>query len=118
MPRGYALKRPSLDPCPIEAVVGIVGGKWKARILYALWGEALAFGQIQAALGPALSREVLATQLQALRRDGMVEKEGPVGRGATYRLTPRGRSLVEVLLPVAAWSVEELLPEGARWPGA
>ena len=40
----YLRKRPALDPCPVETVLAMFAGKWKARVLYILSLDELAFG--------------------------------------------------------------------------
>lgn len=109
MARAYAPKRPPLDACPIEFVVALVGGKWKARLLYLLNARPFAFTALQAEL-PAISREVLTTQLRAMTRDGLITRAG-----TTYAITETGRSLVGVLIPAAEWAMPHLRARGETW---
>jgi DNA-binding HxlR family transcriptional regulator len=117
MVKSYLPKRPALDPCPIEAVVAMIGGKWKARILYLLWFEDFAFAELLRQLS-GVSQQVLSTQLQAMERDGLVrrrqagESERHAGR---YALTAKGRELVALIMPVADWSVRQLRRDGLEW---
>ena len=113
----YSPKRPPLDPCPVEAVIAIVAGKWKARILLELSGEPLTFGRLKRAL-PGVTQQVLSAQLRGLERDGIVSRT-PVGPapldGSLYALTVEGRSLIPVLDRVAEWGLDRLERAGLAW---
>jgi DNA-binding HxlR family transcriptional regulator len=117
MAKSYVPKRPALDPCPIEAVVAMIGGKWKARILYLLWLEPFAFAELLRRL-VGIRQQVLSVQLRALERDGLVrrdqaaEAERHAGR---YLLTATGCELIALLMPVADWSVRLLKQNGLDW---
>lgn len=39
----YVRKRPNLSPCPLEEVLGLIAGKWKARIVFLLHLEYSSF---------------------------------------------------------------------------
>lgn len=110
----YDRKRPPLDPCPVEAVLSIVSGKWKARVLYLLSLDALTFGQIRKAT-PGLKQQVLSSLLKELEADGIAERARDDGPGSLYRLTAEGSSLVAVLQTVAAWGQSRLARQGATW---
>ena len=112
----YVPKRPPLNPCPVEEVVALIGGEWKARILGVLaLGEA-SFATLRRSL-PGISQQVLSAQLQALMRDGLVSKGPPIAHGATprYALTTTGRSLVPVLDQIADWGEARLNARGLEW---
>ncbi len=95
----------------------MIGGKWKARILYLLWLEPFAFAELLRALA-GISQQVLSAQLQALERDGLVRREqaAEAGRHAgRYGLTATGCELVALLMPVADWSAARLKQSGLDW---
>jgi DNA-binding HxlR family transcriptional regulator len=115
MARSYSPKRPPMDACPVEHVVALVGGKWKARALYLLSVRPFAFAALRRELG-AVSQQVLSTQLKALQRDGLVSTVESDGAAATrYVATPKGCELVRVLMPVAEWGTAELRARGEDW---
>lgn len=117
MPQSYEPKRQPMDACPIELVVAMVGGKWKARALYLLSVQPFSFAALRRTLG-GVSQQVLSTQLKAMQRDGLVTL-APVADGeapaALYLATPKGCELVRVLMPVAAWGTAELQARGEDW---
>ncbi|GAA4483703.1 winged helix-turn-helix transcriptional regulator [Gluconacetobacter asukensis] len=109
MPKEYIPKRTPLDPCPIETVIAMIGGKWKARALHLLTQDAFGFAQLRRALG-GVSQQVLSTQLRAMEADGLIARQdpGPGDNGAAcYTATAKGRTLVDILLPVAEWGTYE-----------
>lgn len=119
MPQSYEPKRQPMDACPVEAVVAMIGGKWKARALYLLAIQPFAFAALRRELG-GVSQQVLSTQLKAMQRDGLVSTVAArvVDEAATptlYVATPKGCELVKVLLPVAEWGTAELRARGEAW---
>jgi DNA-binding HxlR family transcriptional regulator len=117
MAKSYLPKRKALEPCPIEAVVAMIGGKWKARILYLLSREQFAFAELLRQLA-GISQQVLSAQLHAMQQDGLVRREhsADAARNAgRYVLTAKGCELVALLMPVADWSVRQLQQDGLDW---
>lgn len=117
----YARKRPPLDPCPVETVLALVAGRWKARILRVLFDGPQGFGGLRRALGPRVTQQVLAAQLRALEADGLVTRRprGPgAAAGSCYGLTPEAVSLLPALDAVAVWGAARLRRQGLGWsPG-
>ena len=116
----YARKRPPLDPCPVETVLALVAGKWKARILRVLFDGPRSFGALRKALG-AVTQQVLAAQLRALEEDGLVARRPVTANGVAgsrYDLTPEARSLLPALDGLAVWGAARLRRQGLGWaPG-
>lgn len=115
----YERKRPRLDPCPVEAVLDLVRGKWKARIIRALADQPRTFGALRKHLG-RVTQQVLAAQLKELEADGLVERHrnGPDAiDGSTYRLSDQAKTLLPALEALALWGAERLRREGLTWPG-
>jgi DNA-binding HxlR family transcriptional regulator len=113
----YQPKRPSLDPCPVEEFISIVGGKWKARILLLVSRGHLTFSELAKML-PDAPDQVLSTQLKGLMNDGMLAKSAPAcvnGAGSKYDLTDDGRSLMILLNEISGWGMSRLASRGASW---
>lgn len=113
----YSPKRPPLDPCPIEEVFIVVGGKWKARVLLFLYGGPCALAALRAHL-PRAASPVLLKQLAALEVDGLVESR-PIPRGQAqvreYRLSADGAALVDHLALLLPWALARLRARGEDW---
>lgn len=110
----YTPKLPPLDPCPVEHVVQLVGGKWKARLLALLREEPLSVADIQRRL-PRARPQVLLEQLKALERADLLQRLPPA-RGKTwgpYALTDRATSLLGAMDVIAAWGDHDLASTGS-----
>lgn len=111
----YLRKRPALDPCPVETVLAMVAGKWKARVLYLLSLEDLAFGEIRTTVG-GIRQQVLSTVLAEMVASGTVRRaDHGNARETRYTLTQRGRELVHLLHPLSNWGVRLLAEHGEQW---
>jgi DNA-binding HxlR family transcriptional regulator len=110
----YVKKRPALDSCPVEVVIAIIGGKWKARIIRVLADGPCTFVQLKRQLS-GITQQVLSTQLKALEEDGMVHREAtelPLPPGSMYSLTDEARDLLTALNALAFWGLSRLRRAG------
>ena len=58
-----------------ETVVGMVGGKWKLRIIYMLaFYEVLRYGELKRLLSP-ITHKMLTSQLKELEKDGLINRK-------------------------------------------
>lgn len=113
----YERKRPALDACPVEEVLAVVGGKWKARILYQVAQTPQTFAELRRGL-PGITQQVLSEQLRGLESDGIVSRRrtelGKTGF-SRYTLTAEGQSLMPVLEAVSQWGIGRLARRGIDW---
>jgi DNA-binding HxlR family transcriptional regulator len=95
--------------CGLDAAVDVVGGKWKALILWELDQRPHRFGELRRALG-SISEKVLIQQLKELERDGIVHREvhDQVPPKVVYSLTGLGSGLNRALEPLGLWGEEHL----------
>jgi DNA-binding HxlR family transcriptional regulator len=95
--------------CGLDAAVDVVGGKWKALILWELDQRPHRFGELRRALG-TITEKVLIQQLKELERDGIVDREvhAQVPPKVVYSLTPLGVGLNAALTPLGDWGEEHL----------
>lgn len=112
----YSPKRPPRDPCPVEEVLEIIGGKWKARILLRISLGPCGFAELRRALA-GVSQQVLSTQLQALMDSGVVRRAvvDRASESVRYAMTPKGESLLPVLDVIASWGDDRLRERGLIW---
>ena len=108
------------NPCPVAFTTQIMGGKWKARIVWALIrNETLRFSELRRAC-PPISDRILSKELKELEEWGLLSrKEYPVVPPKTeYRLTKLGWSLQPVMAAMAEWggAHREAIAEGAGDP--
>jgi len=65
----YTPKLAPLDPCPVEHVVRLIGGKWKARLLARVRERPCSVAELHRHL-PRARPQVLLEQLKALEGTG------------------------------------------------
>ena len=95
--------------CGLEAVLGLLNGKWKLLILYHLQAERLRFGALRRSVGD-VSEKMLSQQLKDMASDGLVRRidHKTVPPHVEYELTPLGRDLTERLRPLCDWGSENM----------
>ncbi|QFU92022.1 helix-turn-helix domain-containing protein [Amycolatopsis sp. YIM 10] len=95
--------------CRLDAVLGMVSGKWKVLLLWELHERPCRFGELRRRL-TGISEKVLSAQLRELEADGLcrrVEYPGAVLH-VEYSLTDSGTALLEALVPITEWSLAHL----------
>lgn len=95
---------PAWRACAVSTTLEVVGGRWKAVILFYLLGGTRRFSEIQRYL-PGVTQRVLTMQLRELEADGVLERvvHPEVPPRVEYTLTAFGRSLQPVLLSLRDW---------------
>ena len=94
--------------CPVAFTSRILGGRWKARILWALMrNEPLRFAEIRRAC-PPVSDRILTKELRELQGYGLISRHdyGVIPPKTEYRLTPLGNTLRPVMASMADWGLE------------
>ena len=90
--------------CGLDAAVHVVGGKWKALILWGLRQGPQRFGELRRAT-PGISEKSLIIQLREMEHCGLVHRKvyNQVPPKVEYSLTELGESLNEALIPLGEW---------------
>jgi DNA-binding HxlR family transcriptional regulator len=90
--------------CPVEATLDVIGGKWKALILFWLRDEVCRFGELRRKI-PGVSERMLTQQLRELEAHGIVRREvyPVVPPRVEYSLTPYGRTLRPITDLMCKW---------------
>lgn len=90
--------------CAVEATTDIIGGKWKAVILYYLFKGPKRFNELRRLL-PEVTQRMLTRQLRELEQDGIVHREiyKEVPPRVEYSLTEFGTSLGPILVQMLDW---------------
>ena len=99
IPRPGRPVRGSRTGRPIMALIDLLGRRWALRIIWELRETRRTFRALQEACG-GVSPTVLNARLAELRLGRLVDAAG----GGGYGLTPLGRELIEVFLPLVEWS--------------
>jgi DNA-binding HxlR family transcriptional regulator len=96
--------------CPVEATLDLIGGKWKAVILYHLRDQVLRFNELQRRL-TGISQRLLTKQLRELEEVGFVSRTiyAEVPPKVEYSLTKKGETLRPVLRALEIWGEDHLV---------
>ncbi len=109
------VRRSSYSPepdCAIAQSLGVIGDGWELLIVRDLARGLDRFDLLAESL--RISRKVLTERLNSLLESGIVEREAYQERPVrhAYKLTPRGRALLPVLVALQDWGDRWLLGDG------
>jgi len=95
--------------CPVEALVDVIGGKWKIPILSLLFQSTKRYGELRQQL-PGVTERMLTMQLRELEQAGIVRRTvyPEVPLRVEYSLSELGLSLEPVLQVMLNWSEKYL----------
>ncbi|PEL35290.1 MarR family transcriptional regulator [Bacillus toyonensis] len=95
--------------CPVEAMVEVIGGKWKGVILYHLLDGTKRFNELKR-LKPHITQRMLTLQLRELEADGIIHREvyREVPPKVEYSLTELGESLRPMILLMMEWATHNM----------
>jgi DNA-binding HxlR family transcriptional regulator len=96
-----------LTNCALPAALEAVGERWSFLILRGVFNHLHHFEEFQSTLG--IARNILSNRLARLVDHGILERQqdSTDRRKIAYRLTPKGRELLPVLIALRQW--------GERW---
>ena len=101
--------------CPVDATLALIGGKYKALILWHLIDRTLRFGELRRLI-PQATPKMLTQQLRELEDSGMLTRTvyPVVPPKVEYQLTELGRSIRPILFQMYDWGAENLRRAGKR----
>ena len=96
--------------CGLGPALEVIGGKWKALILWEIQAEPRRFGELKR-LVPGISEKMLIQALRELEADEIVHREvfHEVPPRVEYSLTELGQRLNTALLPLGDWGEENMV---------
>ncbi len=102
--------------CPVTTIINLIGGKYKALIVWHLVEKTLRFGEIQKIVVGATPK-MLTQQLRELERDGIVSRNvyPVVPPKVEYSLTENGKQLIPILKVMYSCG-EDILKRQGRSP--
>ena len=109
-------ENPSVNKnCPVSATIRLIGGKYKALLLWHLTGQTLRFNQLHR-LVPEATPKMLTQQLRELEEDGLISRTvyPVVPPRVDYSLTALGESLFPILEAMYRWGSALMQDEGLR----
>jgi len=95
--------------CPVSTTLDLIGGKYKALILWHLADGKLRFSQLTKKISKATPK-MLTQQLREMEAQNLIHREvyPVVPPKVEYSLTDLGRSLMPVLVAMRDWGAEYL----------
>lgn len=99
----------SNDTCPVSTTLDLIGGKYKALILWKLADGKLRFSELRKTI-TAATPKMLTQQLRELETHQLIQRKvyAVVPPKVEYSLTERGKSLMPVLIAMRDWGAEYL----------
>lgn len=103
-----------LYPCTVSVAMDLVGGKWKAVILYHLKDARKRYSELRKEM-PGVTERTLSLQLKQLEEDKLISRQvygdkPPIK--VVYSLTDFGRSFTPVLDAILGWGNQIALQKG------
>ena len=97
------------DCCPVAATLELIGGKYKALILWHLSEGTLRFSELKKAVNTATAK-MLTQQLRELEENMLIHREvfPVIPPKVEYSLTELGKSLLPVLAAMRDWGADYL----------
>ncbi|TRZ41955.1 winged helix-turn-helix transcriptional regulator [Robertkochia solimangrovi] len=92
-------------PCCTSVAMGIIGGKWKAAILYYLSEQPLRYSEIRRQM-PTVTERTLSLQLKSLVEDGVLSRRAYTSKPpltVEYSLTDFGKTLIPIISGISDW---------------
>lgn len=101
--------------CPVNYVMEKIGGYWKPIIIYQLMSGPKRYGELKRAI-PAITEKMLIQHLKQLVADELVlrKAEPVIPPSVTYRLSPAGEELSDMMSAMVAWGLRHNRNVGAR----
>ncbi|MBR2890327.1 MAG: helix-turn-helix transcriptional regulator [Oscillospiraceae bacterium] len=95
--------------CPVEATLDLIGGKYKALILWHLSDGTLRFSELRKRISSATPK-MLTQQLRELEARELIYRQvyPVIPPKVEYSLTDLGRSLLPILVAMRNWGAEYL----------
>lgn len=94
--------------CPVEFTLELIGGKYKALILWHLSTGTLRFNQLQKLI--SATPRMLTLQLRELESQNLIHRQvyAEVPPKVEYSMTDLGRSLMPILTAMRDWGADYL----------
>lgn len=92
------------ENCPVEATLELIGGKYKALILWHLSESKLRFSELRKVITNATPK-MLTQQLRELEAQALIHREvfPMIPPKVEYSLTELGKSLMPILVAMRDW---------------
>jgi len=96
------------NSCPVTATMQVLGGKWKAILINAIYLTSPArFGELKRSI-KGITQSMLTQQLRELEDDGLISRKiyAEIPPRVEYTLTEFGLTLSPIMQSMAKWGEE------------
>jgi DNA-binding HxlR family transcriptional regulator len=101
--------------CPVVATLDIIGGKYKALILWHLLDNTRRFGELRKLI-PQATQKMLTQQLRELEENGLIIRTvyPIVPPKVEYKLSELGESIKPILDEMFKWGMDYMKDNGLK----
>jgi len=98
------VSKKDISPCPIDAMLSVIDGRWKGTILWRLSEGPMRTGELLRSI-PGVTERMLIRHLHELVHDGILlrRQKRTLPPCVYYSISPYGLTLVPVLETICAW---------------
>ncbi len=104
-----AVSKKECSPCPIDAMLSVIDGRWKGTILWRLSEGPMRTSELRRSID-GITERMLIRHLQELVRDGILvrSQRKTVPPCVYYSISKYGQTLVPVLETICLWGRNHL----------
>lgn len=104
-----SVSKKEISPCPIDATLSVIDGRWKGTILWRLLDGPMRTSELRKSI-PDITERMLLRHLRDMTQSGILYRHQEPGLPllVRYSLTPYGITLVPVLDVLCTWGREHL----------
>ena len=98
------VSKKEISPCPIDAMLSVIDGRWKGTILWRLTNGPMRTSELRRSI-PEITERMLIRHLHELVRDGILIRHQETGMPPVvrYSISEYGWTLAPVLETICAW---------------
>jgi DNA-binding HxlR family transcriptional regulator len=103
------VSKKEISPCPIDAMLSVIDGRWKGTILWRLLDGPMRTSELRRSI-PEMTERMLIRHLQEMVRDGILvrHEETVVPPCVRYSISEYGLTLAPVLEAICGWGRKHL----------
>ena len=103
------VSKKEISPCPIDATLSVIDGRWKGTILWRLLDGPMRANELRKSI-PEITERMLLRHLREMTDAGILQRhqEPDSPPRVRYSLTPYGMTLMPVLEVLCTWGREHL----------
>lgn len=98
------VSKKEISPCPIDAMLSVIDGRWKGTILWKLSERPMRTSELRRSI-PGITERMLIRHLQELVRDGIIlrQEERRIPPIVWYSISKYGKTMLPVMEMICAW---------------